>query len=294
MKSPKISIIICSIDAGKFIRVSECYKSLMAGTPFEIIGIHDATSLAEGYNRGIEQATGDILIFSHDDITIIDPDFAAKIIDRLHNFDLLGFAGASKLVNANWFGAGQPHLHGAVCHAPPKARKLGLSIWGAEQWPVVGGIKALDGLCLISTRETARAVGFDAGTFDGFHLYDIDFSFACHQAGYKLGVCCDIPIIHESGGNFDQVHREYALRFLEKYYNQLDPFDSEAARNNANRRPLGRSGLFLDSEELRRTWCREVFTRATIAIKRPPVDLEHQQPTPQGTSTDWWQKYLPS
>jgi hypothetical protein len=36
----------------------------------EIIGIHDARSLADGYNRGIAQSRGEHIILSHDDIEI--------------------------------------------------------------------------------------------------------------------------------------------------------------------------------------------------------------------------------
>jgi hypothetical protein len=39
-----ISIVICSIDARKFERVSENYRMLFAGRDIEIIGIHDARS----------------------------------------------------------------------------------------------------------------------------------------------------------------------------------------------------------------------------------------------------------
>ena len=295
MNSPKISIIICSIEAAKFARVSECYRNLMADTPFEIIGIHDAASLAEGYNRGIAKAKGEILILSHDDIIIIDPEFTAKITERLKTYDLLGFAGASRLVNATWFGAGQPYLHGAVCHALTKSRTLGLNIWGGAQWPVASDIKVMDGLCIITRREVARAIGFDAVTFDGFHLYDIDFSFSAYLAGYQLGICCDIPIIHESGGRFDHVHKEFAMRFVDKHHANLDRVDEEKRRrggNSASQIPVGRSADFTDIAAVRRTWCQEVFARVTSAINRPMRQMEALPAIPQVNAPDWWEKYL--
>ena len=106
MTTPKFSVIICSIEAAKFARVSERYKTLLAGHPFEIIGIHDARSLAEGYNRGIDQSDGDILVFSHDDVLILDSGFADKIVDRLARFDLLGFVGTTGNARGT-----PPHLH---------------------------------------------------------------------------------------------------------------------------------------------------------------------------------------
>ena len=69
-----ISVVICSIDARKFERVSENYRMLFAGRDIEIIGIHDARSLAEGYTRGIAQSRGARVILSHDDIEILTAD----------------------------------------------------------------------------------------------------------------------------------------------------------------------------------------------------------------------------
>jgi hypothetical protein len=296
MTPPKISIIICSIEAAKFARVSECYRNLLANIPFEIIGIHDAQSLSEGYNRGIARAKGEILILSHDDVLIVDPEFTKKIMERLKTYDLLGFAGAGRLVNATWFGAGQPYLHGAVCHALARSRTLGLNIWGGAQWPVASDIKVMDGLCMITRTEVARAVGFDAETFNGFHLYDIDFSFSTYLAGYKLGICCDIPIIHESGGRFDHVHKEFALRFIDKHHANLDQVDEEKRRlgsNIANQIPVGRSADFTDIAAVRRAWCKEVFARVTNALNRPIRQMESVPPAmPQGTTPGWWEKYL--
>lgn len=264
MNRPRISVIICSIDAGKFARISEHYAQRLAAYEHEIIGIHDASSLAEGYNRGMAQSRGDILIFSHDDLLILDPAFAEKIVDRLQTYDLLGFAGTSKLITATWFGAGQPHLHGAIGHAKPGQRQLALNIYGAAAWPVVGDIQAIDGFCMIARRPLAETWPFDAATFDGFHLYDLDFSYAAYLAGHRLGVCCDIPILHESAGNFADQHLYYAERFVLKYAGQLANTRPE---DITGERP-GRGALFSDHHALLRAWQPEILARATQAMRR--------------------------
>ncbi len=269
--TPKISIIICSIEAGKFARVCECYKRLLAGHPHEIIGIHDARSLAEAYNRGIQQASGEIIIFSHDDLLILDPDFAPKIVARMQDFDLLGFAGTSRLIDDKWGSAGHPHLHGVISHARPGQTHLSIDVYGVTEWPVVGNIKALDGVCMVTTRQAASAVGFDAELFDGFHLYDIDFSFSAHLAGYRLGVCCDIPLIHESAGRFDEQHQKYAARFIEKHAARLDPAPRSAAPASADTPSfLGgcRAARFRETAGLMTAWQPDVLRRCTLAMHR--------------------------
>jgi glycosyltransferase involved in cell wall biosynthesis len=256
------SVIICSIDAWKFTQTSVMYKTLLADTPHEIIGIHDAKSLAEGYNRGMAQAQGDILIFSHDDVLFLDPDFARKLSERMANWDILGFAGCDKLIYPMWSAARWPHLYGAICHPVlhAGATSLNLSLYGLGEWPVAGGIKAVDGLCIIARAEVARNIGFDAATFDHFHLYDLDFSFAAHLAGCRIGVCCDIPVCHQSSGNFGDAQR-YFQRFMDKFRgNYMTPEDFRHT-------PLtGVSENFRDYTALLRAWNEPVFRRAAAGI----------------------------
>lgn len=262
--TPKFSVIICSVDPVKFARANICYESLLENYPHEVIGIHDAKSLAEGYNRGIEQSTGDILIFSHDDILIDDSTFAAKIAERLKHFDLLGVAGTTKLITATLFGAGQPHIHGAICHVSPGEQTLNLNIYGAETWPIVENIQAIDGVCMATTRALAKTLGFDAETFDGFQLYDLDFSFRAYRSGRRLAVCCDIPVLQESSGNFAYPHQYYAERFLLKFIEQMGQTKAEEI---CTEHP-GRRATFHDYRTLVQAWRADIFARATLAMRR--------------------------
>src|SRR5258706_14834538 len=109
-----ISIVICSIDARKFERVSENYRALFVGRDIEIIGIHDARSLAEGYNRGIAQSRGARVILSHDDIEILTADFAPRIDRHLGDFDLIGIAGTTRVVAGKWAAAGDPYVFALI------------------------------------------------------------------------------------------------------------------------------------------------------------------------------------
>jgi adenylate kinase len=105
-----VSVVICSIDPAKFSRVSENYRALFGPRDLEIIGIHDARSLADGYNRGIAQSRGEHIILSHDDIEILTSDFADRIDRHLAQFDLIGIAGTTKLVTGKWELAGDPYV----------------------------------------------------------------------------------------------------------------------------------------------------------------------------------------
>ncbi|MDR1648038.1 MAG: glycosyltransferase family protein [Zoogloeaceae bacterium] len=263
MSSPFFSVVICSIDAWKFAQASTRYDTLLADFPHEIIGIHDAQSLAEGYNRGLARAQGDLLVFSHDDILILDSAFADKLASRMQHYDLLGFAGTTRCVYPFWIAAGWPHLRGAVAHLVRDfPQRLCFNLYGAPEWPVADGIEAVDGLCMIVRREAAEAVGFDAHTFDGWHLYDLDFSFALFRAGYRLGVCCDIPLIHASSGNFDAAYTRYAERFSQKYAPCMQP------GLTPKRSPEAAPAHFSGTKALLAHWNETTLRRADLALQR--------------------------
>jgi len=262
--APFFSVVICSISPPKFAQVCECYESLLADFPHEIIGIHDAQSMAEGYNRGLQRSRGDIVIFSHDDILILDPDFARKISNRLRDFDILGFSGASRVVADNWWNADYPWLFGAIANPHHGTRSIRFSLWCPEPWPVVDNIQCIDGLCMIARRTVAEEIGFDEATFDGFHLYDLDFSFSAFQAGKKLGVMCDIPIIHASEGNYDKIHALYGRLFIEKHKDAI-PIDAPKTDLHS---PAGVGIVFADHHDLCEMWQEDHLRRVWVAFQQ--------------------------
>lgn len=216
-----VSVIICSIDPRKFAAASSSWQRSLAATPCEIVGIHDARSLAEGYNRGIERAQGDFLVFSHDDVDVVTPDVAPRIEAHLASFDVVGIAGTRRLIGGGWYLAGDPYDFMLVISPHPQNGRPILLIEGTGPL-VVDGVQALDGVFLAARAEVARALRFDAVTFDHFHLYDLDFSFRAYLEGYRLAVCRDLLLVHASSGSFDPRWNEYRLRFEVKFAGRLE------------------------------------------------------------------------
>ncbi len=205
----------------------------MEGENFEIIGIHDAKSLCEGYNRGIQKSVGDVLIFSHDDIEILSQDFLAKLKVHLEKFDIVGLAGADKVVGGGWVNAGVPHLYGQVANPQGSGYLVALYDYGktANQGKTAAdGIKMLDGLFFAVKRSVVQKVLFDEINFDGFHCYDADFTFSAFLAGFSLAVCNDIAVIHDSGGSFDAAFQQYKQRFAAKHFATMDVAEPVASR----------------------------------------------------------------
>jgi hypothetical protein len=216
----RVSVIICSIKPERFARVCAHYHALFADVPHEIVGIHDASSLCEGYNRGAQRAIGDILVFSHDDIEIVTPDFAVKLLSYLDCFDLIGAAGTTQLVGPAWVYSGWPHIHGQVAFHNTVTGKLIVQCYGLNG-TCTPNVQAMDGVFLATRREVFERVCFDQFNFDGWHLYDVDFTFSAYLAGYRTAVCHDICLIHDSRGDWGEDWQHYAHAFMGKHGDML-------------------------------------------------------------------------
>jgi GT2 family glycosyltransferase len=217
----KFSVIVCSHRAERRQHIEAHFQRVFAAQPYEFILIPDAKSLCEGYNRGFAQSTGELIIFSHDDIELIPPN-AAEVIDaHLRNFDLIGVGGTTLLIDGNWITAGDPYVYSTTVAPEGDDGRYRILVYGAGPL-VVGGVKALDGCFMACKRAVAAALPFDEKNFDGFHLYDVDFSYRAYRAGYRLAVCRDLPLIHFSKGNNDAAYHAYKARFEQKFMGMLD------------------------------------------------------------------------
>ena len=210
------SVIICSIDAKRFAAVKSMYQRAFQSQPWELIHIGDARSLAEGYTRGIAQSSGDLIILSHDDIDIFSPQMPQRLERHLSEFDVVGVLGTTRLSSPTWFWAGPPFLFGQVVNSGPDGR-LTVFILGAPS-AVARDIQAIDGLFMAARRSVFSRVGFDAVTFDGFHFYDLDFSYSAFRAGLRVAVANDICILHASRGTYDERWALYAAKFMQKWF----------------------------------------------------------------------------
>ena len=220
-RRPRVSVLVCSIDPARFRNVRASYEARFAGYPLEIVGVHDARSLADGYNRAAARSTGDVLVFSHDDIELVTPDFAPRLLAHLERYDGIGVAGASQVIGPRWGDAGQRAIHGHVLHPAPPGRKGVLLMASGFQSPVCQDIRVLDGVLIAVRRHVWEATRFDADRYDGFHFYDLDFTWRASGAGARLAVPADLLLFHASQGTYGDAWRRYARRFVEAA--SLDP-----------------------------------------------------------------------
>ena len=195
-----LSVVTCSNDDTQFAAMTASYDRALTDWPHDIVRIADATSLAEGYTRGVAVATGEIVIFSHDDVEILAADFGHRLSRRLAECDVLGVAGATRATGPAWPFAGSPFLHGSVIY--PDETGYRVTVY-SRNVPLARDIRVMDGVFLAMRREVALRIGWDAEACDGFHGYDVDFTLRAAQAGLRLAVASDLGVVHRSYGSFD-------------------------------------------------------------------------------------------
>ncbi|HEX4780054.1 MAG TPA: glycosyltransferase [Usitatibacter sp.] len=212
-----ISIVVCSVRPGLLGEMRRSYESALGDREHEFIVVGDARSLGEGYTRGLALARHPIVVFSHDDVEIFSPRAFDAIERALASHDIVGIAGSQLARGPAVMWAGHPHLRGLV--AIPGRGKPGAvdaTVFSLE-CGILGGMQTLDGFFIAARREAAIAIGFDAATFDGFHFYDLDFTWRAHLAGMRIAVTTEVCALHRSLGNFAGDWQRCAIRFAEKF-----------------------------------------------------------------------------
>ncbi len=210
----------CSVDDGRAQRARASLSAALGDVATEFIVIRDARSLAEAFNRILAVAAGEAVVLCHDDIEVLSPRLDLALARALERFDIVGVAGSDRVSGPAVLWTGHPHVHGWVSY--PRGDAIEVAPLSFRSG-LLGGMQALDGVFLAMRGSTARALRFDERTFDGFHFYDLDFTYGAHLAGHRLGVSTDILLLHASEGRFEQSWKRYAERFLGKYPQLREP-----------------------------------------------------------------------
>jgi glycosyl transferase family 2 len=183
----------------------------------------NSLGLPRVYNTAIREAAADpaILVFTHDDLHLLDFYWPTRIINGLAKFDVLGLAGnrrrvprqpAWRFVDESFTRDDRDNLSGVVAHGKN---------WPAEYISAYGPpgheVKLLDGVMLAARSDTllAKNALFDEA-FD-FHFYDLDFCRTAELRGLTMGTW-GISVMHESNGVFGtpEWRRGYE-RYLSKW-----------------------------------------------------------------------------
>ena len=210
-----LTIVTCSIDAQKLARCEEALRAALA-PGFRRLRFLDPRSIAGAYNEALADTRTDAIVFVHDDVEILTPNLDVLLARALARADIVGIAGTRSLAGPTLGWSGQRDLRGWLVHGDSESATWDFSAL-ALRGGLQGGMQGLDGCFIAARTAAARAIGFDAGTFDAFHLYDLDFSLRAQRAGLAVAVDSEILLAHASRGRLGPAWEEQARRFKAKF-----------------------------------------------------------------------------
>ena len=274
-----ISVIISSINDKLCAAVTENIAATI-GVSYELVIIENKQGefgLCEIYNQGAMQAQYDLLCFMHEDILIHTAEWGTKVSEILADTEigLLGIIGAvykSKAPSGIWCRTDEHINRGRYyCYNHKNER------WLFERNPdnqQLSDVVAIDGLWMCTRKEVWEQHPFDAQTFTGFHMYDVDFSTQIFQT-HRVCVTYDILMEHFSRGNWTRDWLDSVETYTKKWGACLplsvDPLTSSQIAELEYRRFV-RVSNFLINEKTR---LKRGIYYAVRAIMAKPRELDN-------------------
>lgn len=234
-----ISIIVCSKNPNSYLTHYNTIKAII-GTEYEYIRIDNTGNLygiCAAYNKGVEKAKGETIIFLHEDVFVITPGWGKIIKEKFsanNSIGLIGVAGTQYLYKDSpfWAAPGRPYIHGKVIHEEKDKNRLILTVFSEENQDKE--CVAVDGLFFAVRSSLFNNIHFDEETFSKFHFYDLDICMQVRKS-HQVIVTSDILVKHLSGGTFKEEWKNYGKLFLNKYQNELPASTTNTTPDPSNR-----------------------------------------------------------
>lgn len=214
-----ITVVYCTRNPNRA-HYDQIRKTSGLASKIEVIEIvNNGESLTKAYNRGLKQATNDIVVFCHDDILFNKDGWGRKLIKYFDETDygILGIAGTTDLGKTGRWWEDKTKMIGIVKHS--HNGKTFESRYSGNFTPNVIQTVTVDGLFFAVHKERIKTE-FDE-TVKGFHFYEVDFCFRNHLQDVKIGVVFDVKVTHKSIGETNQEWEKNREIFANKYSDKL-------------------------------------------------------------------------
>ena len=176
-------------------------------------------SLSQVYNEILEESSNNLVVLCHDDLEFDTKDWGKKIIKHFDNSDygILGVAGTTEIPKSGMWWEDKRKMLGIVNHKHEgkKFESKYSKSWGDK----ITQCCLVDGLFIgINKNQIQHTFNQD---IEGFHFYDVDFSFRNFMSNVKIGVIYNIRLTHLSIGQTNQKWEENRILFSEKHQDVL-------------------------------------------------------------------------
>jgi hypothetical protein len=173
-------------------------------------------SLSQVYNEIIDESTNDILVLCHDDIYFDTNRWGKRLLrsfEKHSEYGILGVAGSTIMPKSGQWWEDRSKMFGVVNHE--HEGKKWVSRYSQNEEHEVKQTVIVDGL-FISLNKNKIKKKFDE-TVEGFHFYDVQFTFQNHIEDVKVGVIFNVRITHKSIGMTNEKWENNRQIFANKY-----------------------------------------------------------------------------
>lgn len=214
-----ISVVICSVNKALAAQVKRNIDTTI-GVPWQLVLLDNSVlkkSISEVYNLGAAQAQHSIICFVHEDVLFKTQDWGKKIASYFAEdpeLGLLGVAGAryKSKTFSGWATGIQSFDCCNIFHTDP-AGKVQHIYLNPDPSTTLQQTVTLDGVFICARQSVWKSSPFNEKFLKGFHLYDIDFSFAIARK-HKVAVTYEIDIDHlTTGGDYGNAWLDYTIRW---------------------------------------------------------------------------------
>ncbi len=192
---------------------------------FELVLIDNTNnqykSAAEALNRGAQEATGDYILFSHQDVRLIGTDWLQKAESLLESLDNLGIAGVAGVSSAK---QGEESFRNQILENENPTIP-----WG-NQISTVEKVQTVDECLFIIPRHIYKKLKFDEKICINWHFYSVDYCLMCLIEQLEVYVI-PLRIHHRSRGFSKKLFSGVgSLNYLRDYYLSLSNLQNKYKR----------------------------------------------------------------
>lgn len=220
-----ISIVVCSRNRDQAEKLHSNIRESI-GVEFEFVCIRNEENrftIFQAYNLGIKKSKFEYIIFIHEDVKILSPNWGSRLIQHLSKSGtgFIGVAGAKYFPRspASWWNlpSFNPAFANVIGDADNRKEHL---LSKPEDYLYEDNrveVSFLDGVFLAARKEVFHVISFDEKTFHGFHCYDLDICMQALQAGLSNYVDYFLQLSHFSWGKINDDWIDNSTAFALKW-----------------------------------------------------------------------------
>ncbi|MEN6330237.1 MAG: glycosyltransferase [Methanobacteriaceae archaeon] len=145
------------------------------------------SSAAQALNQGAKKATGEYLMFAHQDIDLVSPTFLNDLENTLDSTPHLGIGGVAGKKENN------PEIISNITDGTPPQKVSTLQVEHPTR------VQTVDECLFVIPHNRFNEIELDELVCDGWHLYAVDFSLSVAVQGYDVYVF-PFSLYHKSRG----------------------------------------------------------------------------------------------